>query len=54
MTQYHHDNIDFRQIVVLVEGFEPITAACTQGRHSYCHSAEDVFGLTCQERCCKT
>ncbi|CAK9004698.1 unnamed protein product [Durusdinium trenchii] len=30
------------EIVVLVEGFEPITAACTQGRHSYLHSAEDV------------
>ena len=29
------------QIVVLVEGFEPITAACTQGRHSYSQAAEE-------------
>eukprot|EP00434_Breviolum_minutum_P010859 symbB.v1.2.009574.t1/scaffold609.1/size185969/4 len=30
------------EIVVLVEGFEPITAACTQGRQSYSHAAEDL------------
>ena len=34
------------QIVVLVEGFEPITAACTQGRQSYSHAAEDRKGMS--------
>lgn len=35
----HRNNME---VVVLVEGFEPITAACTQGRQAYSHAAEDI------------